>query len=266
VTNSSSQLYNVEILSRVVSYYMTNTTRAKRASIKVGELELDIFMLPNGDYALSQTQVAEAVGNDEISYRHFLAGKSPQALPYKGFRSDKLAVEGNNRKINVVPIEIAIAFWTKEAIAKNVNAILLLSACAIEAIERRADKVFNQKRTEEEYNERLKARMSGKAARRQLTDSINDYIAKHPELSDNKVKWLYKNTTDRLYKLLFGKIKKVLADELKLEELESFRDHLTVVQLRQLEALEDLMTRLIDHFDIYPLEAAEEASRRYLIK
>lgn len=142
----------------------------------------------------------------------------------------------------------------------------MLSACAIEAIERRADKVFNQKRTEEEYNERLKARMSGKAARRQLTDSINDYIAKHPELSDNKVKWLYKNTTDRLYKLLFGKIKKVLADELKLEELESFRDHLTVVQLRHLEALEDLMTRLIDHFDIYPLEAAEEASRRYLIK
>lgn len=250
----------------MVSYYMTNTTKAKRASIKVGELELDVFMLPNGDYTLSQTQVAEAVEKEEFAFRDFLKGKSPQALPYKGFKAGKQSVEGSKGKINIIPVDLAVAFWTKEAIAKNVNAILLLSACAIEAIERRADKVFNQKRTEEEYNERLEARMSGKAARRQLTDSINDYIAKHPELSENKAKWLYKNTTDRLYKLLFGKIKKVLVEELKLEELESFRDHLTVVQLRHLEALEDLMTRLIDRFDIYPLEAAEEASTRYLIK
>jgi hypothetical protein len=45
-------------------------------------------MLPDGRYVLSQTQVAEAVGKTKVSFGDFLVSKSPEALPYKGFRSN----------------------------------------------------------------------------------------------------------------------------------------------------------------------------------
>ena len=118
-----------------------------------------MFQMPDGEYRLSQTQVAESVCKDESSFRDFLKSKSPEALPYKGLRSVKIGIVGNNTKIAPVPIEMAAAYWTKEAIAKNIVAIRLLGACAIESIERRADKAFGVKRSEEEYNERFAVRM-----------------------------------------------------------------------------------------------------------
>ncbi len=93
--------------------------------------------------ALSQTKLAEAVDEDETSFRRFLGSNSPEALPYKGFRPDKLAVEGNNAKVNGIPIPLAVAYWTKEAASGNPTAARLLGACAVESIERRADKAFD---------------------------------------------------------------------------------------------------------------------------
>jgi len=57
--------------------------RAKRRTIDLGEIPLEVFQLPSGDYRLSQTQVAEAIGKEERSFRDFLASKSPEAAPYR---------------------------------------------------------------------------------------------------------------------------------------------------------------------------------------
>lgn len=92
---------------------------AERATIYLGSIPLEVFMLPNGRYVLSQTQVAEAVGKTEVSFRDFLQSNSPEALPYKGFRSAKLSITGNNVKINTIPINVTSAYWTKEAIVGN---------------------------------------------------------------------------------------------------------------------------------------------------
>jgi len=42
--------------------------------------------------------------------------------------------------INLIPIDLAIAFWTKEAATGNAIAARLLGTCAVESIERRAAK------------------------------------------------------------------------------------------------------------------------------
>jgi hypothetical protein len=130
--------------------------RARRRTVYLGVIPLEVFQLVSGEYKLSQTQVADAIGKDESSFRQFLASKQPEALPYKGFKSGSLPVEDSKKPINPVPIDLAIAYWTKEARADNQIAIGLLSACARETIERRADVAFGVGRSESEYNHRFK--------------------------------------------------------------------------------------------------------------
>lgn len=134
----------------------SGVVKARRRTIYLGDKPLEVFQLASGEYRLSQTQVAEAIEKDESSFRKFLGSEAVEALPYKDFDSGKLPVEDSNRPINPTPIDLAIAYWTKEARTQNQIAVSLLSACAKETIERRADKAFGIQRTEAEYNFRFK--------------------------------------------------------------------------------------------------------------
>lgn len=232
--------------------------------VKFGYFEIEGLMDEEGSYYIAIPQLS---GLNLVPPNR--SAKQLEDLTDKAFSSHelvKLKTTLNSKAINALPLVKFEVLLFNLSLQGNAKAIELSRALIGLSLQQLFSDAFEQKFEQEERQQFLKIRMSGKVARRQLTYSINDYITKHPELSENKAKWLYKNATDRLYKLLFGKIKKVLAKELKLEELESFRDHLTVEQLRHLEALEDLMTRLIDQFNLNPLEAAEEASKRYLIK
>lgn len=131
--------------------------KARRATIELGDRILQVFQLADGEYGLSQTQVGKLPGKDENYVRKFLGSKSLEALPYKDYTPVKLPVEGERTRINLISIDLAIAFWTKEATAGNAEAARLLGACAVESIERRADKAFGIERTETERNQRLVA-------------------------------------------------------------------------------------------------------------
>ena len=63
--------------------------RSHLLNLKEIDNPLEVFQLPSGEYKLSQTQVAEAIGGLEANVRRFLASKSPEALPYKGFTPAK---------------------------------------------------------------------------------------------------------------------------------------------------------------------------------
>jgi hypothetical protein len=92
---------------------------AERATIYLGSIPLEVFMLPDSQYVLSQTQVAEAVGKTKVSFGDFLVSKSPEALPYKGFRSKRTSIKGNNVQINIIPIDLAVAHWIKKVIEQQ---------------------------------------------------------------------------------------------------------------------------------------------------
>jgi hypothetical protein len=108
-----------------------------RTTIELGGISLEVFQLPDSTYELSQTQVAEAIEKTEINVRRFLKAESLQALPGKEFTPVKMAVEGTKTKINAIPVPVAIAYWVNEVRQGNKKAIDLITACAIEAIERR---------------------------------------------------------------------------------------------------------------------------------
>ena len=58
---------------------MTDSVRAVPASVQIGSLIVDGFMLPDGSYRMSQTQAAECVGKPARSTFDF-AVKSPETL------------------------------------------------------------------------------------------------------------------------------------------------------------------------------------------
>ncbi|MEG5043541.1 hypothetical protein [Microcoleus sp. B4-C1] len=237
---------------------------AERATIYLGNIPLEVFMLPDVQYVLSQTQVAEAVGKTKVSFGDFLVSKSPEALPYKGFRSKKASIKGNNVQINIIPIDLAVAYWTKEAIVGNVTAARLLGACAAESIERRADSAFGVQRAEEERQELMRIRLEGKRIRRRLTDAIKSYIDRHPELSENNRKWLYVNASQRVTLVVFGRKAKKLAEDLGVTP-DNLRDALTPDELILLQEVEDTAVRLIDIQDMHPDDAIQQTAERLLI-
>ena len=142
---------------------MVESQKATRATIAIGSLEVEGFMLPDGSYRLSQEQIAEAVEKDESNARKFLASKAIKGLlgeTYTPGKRGNISVESNPAKrggTRIKPFttrEVA-AFWVWEAFRGNRKALSLAMALLEESLDRRLDNAFGIQRSEEEYNERL---------------------------------------------------------------------------------------------------------------
>lgn len=137
--------------------------RAVRATIHLGEKPVEAFLLPDGEYQLSQSSTTKAIGKNEYSIRQFKASKSPQALPYKELKLGKVLVEGHTTQIAIVPIDYAIAYWTKEALAGNREAIHLVAALAKRSIIEMCDEAFGVARDQQERDSQLASDLSDEA-------------------------------------------------------------------------------------------------------
>ncbi len=133
------------------------TEKAKRTTISLAGIELEVFMLPDGSYVMSQTQVAEVVDKHRFYVSRFLGGKQPQSLPNNGYTPHTFDIapglnepRGGHR-FKGIPIDLANEFWLDQAIKGNVKAQAIAYACMQESLKRRIDNAFIQKLTEEHY-------------------------------------------------------------------------------------------------------------------
>ncbi|QKQ76460.1 hypothetical protein [Nostoc sp. TCL240-02] len=146
--------------------------KAKRALIQIAGIEIEVFQLPNGDYVMSQTQVAEAIELSEIGFRRFLKENRLNHLPGKGFSFDKFSISGTGRQINAIPVDIASDFWMSQAFKGNIKAQALVSACMQEALQRRCDAVFSIVKSEQQYERQaINSRVSWEESRLFCTDA-----------------------------------------------------------------------------------------------
>lgn len=249
---------------------MNSIVKAQRATILLGSVEVEVFMLPDGSYRLSQSQVLEIVGVNK-NWISRLQSSTPEifkALQSKGFsgysQSISISDESKARQAKTLSIDDARRIWGWFARKGNDTALDLLEAAAAEAIERRADAVFGIQRAEEERNEYLATRMRGKQVHRQLTDAIKSYIERHPELSENDKRWLFVNTSQRVALVVFGRKTSKLAEDLNANK-DHLRDALTQEELLLVQEVEDTAIRLIDLHDIRPDDAVRQAADRLLI-
>jgi hypothetical protein len=249
---------------------MNYISKAKRETIELGAIPIEVFLLPSGEYRLSQTQVLEAVGVSK-NWISELDKKNEKALEYlrgKGFSGSieqvKIENEVKARQAKTLSIDDTTKVWGWFARKGNDLALDLLEVCAAEAIDRRADKAFDVRRTEEEYNKRMRNRIEGKITHRQLTDAIASYIERHPELSANARGWLYTNAAEAVNLAIFNRKAKRLAEELGADR-DRLRDSFNSDELLYIREVEDTAVRIIDQLDINPVEAVKMSADRLLI-
>ncbi|MEM7064617.1 MAG: hypothetical protein AAF572_15825 [Cyanobacteria bacterium P01_B01_bin.77] len=150
---------------------MSESTKATRASIEIGNLTVDGFMLPDGSYRMSQTQAAEVIGKPEINARRFLGSKGSKALLGKYYTPDTIEAEGaqgrrGSTRFNALPLEVVATYWVYECSKGNKQALPLVIALTTESLDRRFDSAFGVQCSEEDYNQALTQRI------RQLETSL----------------------------------------------------------------------------------------------
>jgi hypothetical protein len=245
---------------RVLKHFKPMTIKAVRATITLGDIDLDVYQLPDGQYFLSLTQVAETIDMPLKRMSEIRELKMVQTLYPQGFRmSETVKVEGGTKPVTIISLDDVSKYWTLAAFqTQNAKAMSLLAASQAETLERRADHAFGAIRDEKERNDRLAARTKGKVARRSLTDAIQDYTESH-EVSDNYKRWIISNCSDHLNKIILGAKAKQAKKFYQLPENSLLRNHIPVDALRELELAEEMASRLIEERDMEPLEAVKQA-------
>lgn len=143
---------------------MSESVRAVRASVQIGSLTVDGFMLPDGSYRMSQTQAAECVQDDPVYARNFLGSKEGKALLGEGFTPETFEVDSTGQvrgqtRIRGWPLNAVYAYWVYRCYRGSKPAFNLVIALGTESLERRFDSAFGVIRSETERNELLSQRV-----------------------------------------------------------------------------------------------------------
>ncbi|MGP1387349.1 MAG: hypothetical protein ACTS2F_27565 [Thainema sp.] len=155
-----------------------DTVKAQPAALQIGELAIEGYMLPDGSYRMSQTQVAECIGLSERNARDFLRSKAVKSLLGEGYTPaiSQIEVESEAQtrgqtRFNALPLEAVCAYWQWQAFRGNKTALGLCMALMLESLERRFDAAFNVDRSEADYNQRVSERIE------QLEQTFGDAYA-----------------------------------------------------------------------------------------
>ncbi len=134
---------------------LSQVYKAQRRTIQIGDIPLEVAMLPNGDYVLSQSQVTAVVDKSGVSIRRFLHSRWVESL--LGLRSelDTLAIEGSNKPIAPVSPEIAALYWHKCAVGGNKKAQALVIALVKRSVYDLADAEFGVNQVKPERDRML---------------------------------------------------------------------------------------------------------------
>jgi hypothetical protein len=156
---------------------MSELIKATRATVAIGALTLDAFMLPDGSYRMSLSQSANCVGKEAQGISNFLKSKALQRLLGEAqgvsnflpdsitshmsdatYTPDIFIVEIKNEEnkglttMRGVHLEIVGLYWQWECLRGNKQAFALTTALSLESLERRFDDTFGVTRTEQDRN------------------------------------------------------------------------------------------------------------------
>jgi hypothetical protein len=237
------------------------SSKAKVAKVDFGFTTVEGLLLANGEYAIGMSQLASLKvipPNRSITQLVAITG-----MTFPSHQS--ITSELHSKKVNCISLIEAALLIKNRAKAGVVEADLLLDAILFEGLERRFDIAFDNKRSEEEYNARLKARVEGKQVRWDFTDSIKAYIERN-NITGNEAKFMYKNATDKLYSFLTGySSTKKFREKENIPLKHSPRDYASERDLKHIAEIEAAAQRWIDIKNIHPYDAVELVTNQLLL-
>lgn len=133
-----------------------STSKIWCKTIYLADTPLDIFILPDGGCCLNQSQVLEAISQEDSgdltslepnSIRPGSSSKYFKALSNNGFKLDhseeKLSLTEVDKPINPVFLDVACLYWQKSAMSGNEKAQRLVIAMMNRTICQLADEAFD---------------------------------------------------------------------------------------------------------------------------
>ncbi|MGK7949201.1 MAG: hypothetical protein AB4368_10465 [Xenococcaceae cyanobacterium] len=105
--------------------------KAPYRTIYLGDISLEVFKLPNGEYCLSQIQVASVIDKAPESVIQFLDSeyfKVNGSSDCQLFNICEVALENANKPIRPIPIKVACLYWQKWSELGNSKAERLVLA------------------------------------------------------------------------------------------------------------------------------------------
>lgn len=153
-----------------MKYHSTQTYKARRCSITIGSIPLTIFQLPDGSYRLSQSEVSGVIAKPARSMFSFLRSKQLKSILDSGFEPslslEKVAVEGSQKPIVPITIEMALLYWYKWAQQGNQKALALVIALAKCSLYEVADKALGVNRSSQDKERLVAADLSDEGVAR----------------------------------------------------------------------------------------------------
>ena len=151
-------------------------------SIELGDISLTVFQLPNETYCLSQSEVSAVINKPARSIFAFLRSKQLKSLAGEDFKFShstlKLSVEGSQKPITPVSVEMALLYWHKWAQQGNPLALALVLALAKRSIYEAADQALGVARSCTEHDLLLAEDLSdaGVARIEAMRQSLNQQL------------------------------------------------------------------------------------------
>ena len=147
---------------------MAEAAKANRATIQIGAMKVDGFMLPDGSYRMSQAGAAAAIEDPPVYALRFLTSRDSKSLlgeAYADYKPERIEIESESSqrgqtRINALPLDVVTGYWLYRSFKGNRKAFTLTWALLTETLERRFDSAFGVQRTETEYNLALADRIS----------------------------------------------------------------------------------------------------------
>lgn len=175
-----------------------NTTKkAVTTKVNLGFAIIDGLMLPNGDFAVGMPQVSEV-----FQFANMHASRDVKALLGDGFQFAKIKSELNPKPVNILTLDQFKQVIKVLAGRGNKIALAFVDAIFDEGLDRRFNRAFDIKTSEDEYNERIKFRVLRVETRLEWTDVL---MKRHMELFGCKPEpKQYAYWTKRVNMSLFG--------------------------------------------------------------
>jgi len=241
------------------------SSKAVRQQVNIGPIQFEGLMLPDGSFGVTQKQLADLVdlsSNNLVYYIRAAIPKDTNSMVYKftpehaitfaqqGFRRSRIALEGQNSKVNIIPLDdvVSILYWLGEK--GNTNARGILNLLAGLSLNQLFCDAFGIKFDKDDRQAWLKARLKGKQARRSWTDAVRDHALRHPDHWPNG-------------KPPYGYLTNLTKNWLGFPLVKGHRDICNEQELRIYDLAEGILKNTIDGNDMCPLDAIQQARKLY---
>lgn len=133
---------------------LSQTHKAQRCTIELGDISLEVAMLPDGTYRMSYVQASEVVDKSRNSMLRFCRSNYLKSLLGEDFEcytpGGEISIEGANRPITPITFELACLYWQKCAAEGNIKARALVIALLKRSLYDLADAAFGIPRHDHE--------------------------------------------------------------------------------------------------------------------